>query len=318
MPRFNLLVWKLIFYKAARATARPLSKTQLRRTVTKDGRGLREKREEIYKDIGLPRGCFFPLFTHCYVDIVSPSAYLRAFRTILFAFSPSANWTSRFRLRVYPSPLSFLPLYLSPSFASTFNAPSLSLSLFPLHYCFSSRAYSDATVCYLLISVSPFVPVSSLYYIALLSFFTAVFRTRGDGTRRGGEKNRPRVPAVKRSFAREDTNFLPLSFSISNNSPEAKVKTRFSFKYQMKINYPRAGNLEALQPRTIQHRIARYIEQIHAYRSTRTRRELLCDSSAYTTRRCLSTVRNFPNNMPCVHPPDVQTPETRLEEIINY
>lgn len=131
MPRFNLLVWKLIFYKAARATARPLSKTQLRRTVTKDGRGLREKREEIYKDIGLPRGCFFPLFTHCYVDIVSPSAYLRAFRTVLFAFSPSANWTSRFRLRVYPSPLSFLPLYLSPSFASTFNAPSLSLSLPP-------------------------------------------------------------------------------------------------------------------------------------------------------------------------------------------
>lgn len=69
-----------------------------------------------------------------------------------------------FCLSIYP---------LSPSFASTFNAPSLS-SPPPLHYCFSSRAYSDATVCYLLISVSPFVPVSSLYYIALLSFFTAV------------------------------------------------------------------------------------------------------------------------------------------------
>lgn len=122
-----------------------------------------------------------------------------------------------FCLSIYP---------LSPSFASTFNAPSL--SLFPPPSIIASRPAHTRTRLFV-ICLSPCrhsfpFPrfIISLYYP-----FSRLFRTSGDGTRRGGKKNRPRVPAVERSFAREDTNFLPLSFLISNNSPEAK--TRFSF-----------------------------------------------------------------------------------------
>lgn len=97
------------------------------------------------------------------------TAYLRAFRTVLFAFSLSANWKAALSAlhSVYTHSVSFsfvLSLFHSLSFASNFSA-------IPYHYCFSRSAH-PRTVCYLLIFVSPFVPIFS----ALLSLYYSFSR----------------------------------------------------------------------------------------------------------------------------------------------
>lgn len=98
-------------------------------------------------------------------------AYLRAFRTVLFAFSLSANWNSRslrFTLRVLL--LCSFSLFLSLS-TSSFSAILIIIASRPAHprlfvICLSPCRHSS--------------PFSQLYYIALLFFFTAA-STREEG-----------------------------------------------------------------------------------------------------------------------------------------
>lgn len=174
--RFNLLVWKLIFYKAwFSATGATLFRPFARNALWQR-KGIAGKRGE-NNDIGL-RGytlLSFPPLLHCYVDIVSPPppkpAYLRAFRTVLFAFSLPANWNSRslrFTLRVLL--LCPFSLFLSLS-TSSFSAILIIIASRPAHprlfvICLSPCRHSS--------------PFSQLYYIALLFFFTAA-STREEG-----------------------------------------------------------------------------------------------------------------------------------------
>lgn len=188
--RFNLLVWKLIFYKAwfsatGATLFRPFARNATVTHRTKKGdwweRGRGTGGKQRYRSERIHASFFFPF--HCYVDIVPlpKPAYLRAFRTVLFAFSLSANWNSRslslslrFTLRVYP----LCVLLLCPF--------SLSFSLL----CIQLQCHSPSllllahsrTVCYLLISVSPFVPIfSALLYRSIILFHGCFYaRRRGE------------------------------------------------------------------------------------------------------------------------------------------
>lgn len=187
--RFNLLVWKLIFYKAwfsatGATLFRPFARNATVTHRTKKGdwweRGRGTGGKQRYRSERIHASFFFPF--HCYMDIVPlpKPAYLRAFRTVLFAFSLSANWNSRslslslrFTLRVYP----LCVLLLCP-FSLSFSLFCIQLQCHPHHYCFS-RILGLFVIC-----LSPCrhsSPFSQLYYIALLFFFTAASTREEEG-----------------------------------------------------------------------------------------------------------------------------------------
>lgn len=300
--RFNLLVWKLIFYKAwfsatGATLFRPFARNATVTHRTKKGdwweRGRGTGGKQRYRSERIHASFFFPF--HCYVDIVPlpKPAYLRAFRTVLFAFSLSANWNSRslslslsplYTPRIptlCPSPLSFLSFILPPLHPASVPSPSLLL-----------LAHSR-TVCYLLISVSPFVPIfSALLYRSIILFHGCFYARRRGGKNRHALVERGSRALLKfRSRSPRDLLriFYERIFSNSRARSEMKVKMRFFF---FKLIFERASNGQIVRGGNVV-----YIERVHGVRYTIRR----CNSAGnyYATRtnatslglryRCLST-----------------------------
>lgn len=147
--------------------------------MTKKGNcGEREGREEttisVWEDTR-----FFLLPSPPIVTWTSASppqtAYLRAFRTVLFAFSLSANWKAALSAlhSVYTHSVSFsfvLSLFHSLSFASNFSAIPIIIA---------SRASSDCLLfAYLRVAIRPHF---LSFIIALLFFFTAASMLEEEG-----------------------------------------------------------------------------------------------------------------------------------------
>lgn len=249
--RFNLLVWKLIFYKAwfsatGATLFRPFARNATVTHRTKKGdwweRGRGTGGKQRYRSERIHASFFFPF--HCYVDIVPlpKPAYLRAFRTVLFAFSLSANWNSRSLSLslsalhfVYTHSVSFsfvLSLFHSPSFASSFSAIPIIIA---------SRAFSDCLLfAYLRVAIRPhFLSfIISLYY----SFSRLLLREKKGGKNRHALVERGSRALLKfRSRSPRDLLriFYERIFSNSRARSEMKVKMRFFF---FKLIFERASN----------------------------------------------------------------------------
>lgn len=234
--RFNLLVWKLIFYKAwfsatGATLFRPFARnaTVTHRTKKGDwwerGRGTGGN-----NDIGL-RGYTLlssspsivtwtsspspnPLIYAPFGQFYSLLVFLQIGIAVLFL-----SLSLRFTLRVYP----LCVLLLCP-FSLSFSLLCIQLQCHPHHYCFS-RILGLFVIC-----LSPCrhsSPFSQLYYIALLFFFTAA-STREEGGKKSSRSGWTRFSSAAEisfstgfvaNFLRE--NFQQFSRSKWNESENA-------------------------------------------------------------------------------------------------
>lgn len=247
-----------------------------------------------YRSERIHASFFFPF--HCYVDIVPlpKPAYLRAFRTVLFAFSLSANWNSRsFSLSLSPLYTPRIPtLCPSPLSFLSFILPPLHPASVPFPIIIASRAFSDCLLfAYLRVAIRPhFLSfIISLYY----SFSRLLLREKKGGKNRHALVERGSRALLKfRSRSPRDLLriFYERIFSNSRARSEMKVKMRFFLFF--KLIFERASNGQIVRGGNVV-----YIERVHGVRYTIRR----CNSAGnyYATRtnatslglryRCLST-----------------------------
>lgn len=306
--RFNLLVWKLIFYKAwfsatGATLFRPFARnaTVTHRTKKGDwwerGRGTGGN-----NDIGL-RGYTLlssspsivtwtsspspnPLIYAPFGQFYSLLVFLQIGIAVLF-LSLSALHS------VYTHSVSFsfvLSLFHSPSFASSFSAIPIIIA---------SRAFSDCLLfAYLRVAIRPhFLSfIISLYY----SFSRLLLREKKGGKNRHALVERGSRALLKFRSPRDLLRiFYERIFSNSRARSEMKVKMRFFLFF--KLIFERASNGQIVRGGNVV-----YIERVHGVRYTIRR----CNSAGnyYATRTNdtspglryrVSPRSKFPNNRAC-------------------
>lgn len=159
------------------------------------------------------------------------TAYLRAFRTVLFAFSLSANWKAALSAlhSVYTHFVSFsfvLSLFHSLSFASNFSAIPIIASRVPrilglFVICLSSCRHSS--------------PFSQLYYRSIILFHGCFYARRRGKNRHALAKRGSRALLKFRSRSPRENGFV-VDFLRENFQQFSRAKWKWKCAFK-KINY---------------------------------------------------------------------------------
>lgn len=172
------------------------------------------------------------------------TAYLRAFRTVLFAFSLSANWKAA---PLYtpcipipcPSPLSFLSFILSPLHPTSVPSPSLLLLAF--------RASSDCLLfAYLRVAIRPHF---LSFIIALLFFFTAASMLEEEGKIVTLWLNEVLERCWNFVLALHGrTDLLWISYERISSNSRARSESENALLKKLIIDHPSNKQIEAIRP----------------------------------------------------------------------
>lgn len=162
------------------------------------------------------------------------TAYLRAFRTVLFAFSLSANWKAALSAlhSVYTHSVSFsfvLSLFHSLSFASNFSAiPIIIASRVPrilglFVICLSSCRHSS--------------PFSQLYYRSIILFHGCFYARRRGKNRHALAKRGSRALLKFRSRSPRE-NGLRISYERISSNSRARSESENALLKKLIIDHP--------------------------------------------------------------------------------